>query len=267
VFFHGHEVLRLLQDYPPPFPWNKRRTRYQLAYRFVDYAKMYVVRTTLNRIRRRNNVGLVFVSEWMRRQFERNVGTSTLAEIPHRCIFNSVAEHFERRTYDRAADVAADFVTIRPLDDSKYGVDLVLDAARGNPNRSFHIFGRGEFFKHFEQPPNVTWFDRFIDQADLPDLLDQYRAALMPTRYDAQGVMACEMATYGIPLITSSIDVMDEVFDGVEGVTRIPNDSFGARLDDSIFELPGKRISCFLSTDLIERELAFFSEIIHTDQQ
>ena len=34
----------------------------------------------------------------------------------------------------------------------------------------------------------------------------------MPTRADAQGVMACEMATFGIPLITSNIDVCKEVF-------------------------------------------------------
>ena len=42
-------------------------------------------------------------------------------------------------------------------------------------------------------------------------------------RADAQGVMACEMATFGIPLITSNIDVCKEVFEGFENVAFIDN--------------------------------------------
>ena len=40
----------------------------------------------------------------------------------------------------------------------------------------------------------------------------------MPTRRDSQGVMACELATYGIPLITSKLDVCFEIFDTFENV-------------------------------------------------
>lgn len=46
----------------------------------------------------------------------------------------------------------------------------------------------------------------------------------MPTRTDAQGLMMCEMAAFGIPVITSDIPVCHEVFDGAENVYFIRNE-------------------------------------------
>ena len=46
----------------------------------------------------------------------------------------------------------------------------------------------------------------------------------MPTRTDAQGLMACEMASFGIPLITSNIPVCHEIFDDFKNVLFINND-------------------------------------------
>ena len=45
----------------------------------------------------------------------------------------------------------------------------------------------------------------------------------MPTRTDAQGLMMCEMASTGMPLITSDIPVCHEVFDGFANVALIDN--------------------------------------------
>ena len=83
---------------------------------------------------------------------------------------------------------------------------------------NFHLYGDGRYFEHFPPPPNLKVFRRFIDQKDIPDLLDRYRAAAMPTRLDSQGVMACEMATYGIPLITSDLDVPRQMLKGFGNV-------------------------------------------------
>jgi glycosyltransferase involved in cell wall biosynthesis len=46
----------------------------------------------------------------------------------------------------------------------------------------------------------------------------------MPTRTDAQGLMMCEMAAFGIPVITSDIPVCHEVFDGFSNAYFISND-------------------------------------------
>lgn len=54
--------------------------------------------------------------------------------------------------------------------------------------------------------------------------MNQCRYALMPTRRDTQGVMSCELVTYGIPLITSDLSVCREIFAGIKTVAYIDND-------------------------------------------
>ena len=58
------------------------------------------------------------------------------------------------------------------------------------------------------------------------DYINSAKCALMPTRTDAQGVMMCEMATFGIPLITSDIPVCHEVFKEWEGIGFISNEHY-----------------------------------------
>ena len=64
----------------------------------------------------------------------------------------------------------------------------------------------------------------------------------MPTRYDAQGLMACELAGFGMPLITSDIPVCPEIFSGMENVAFISNTDFNADLSGIINQL--ESVSC-----------------------
>lgn len=63
-------------------------------------------------------------------------------------------------------------------------------------------------------------------------MLNSYKYALMPTRLDAQGVMMCEMAVYGIPTIVSDIAVCHEMLDSYPNVLFIDNNRFDCRLND-----------------------------------
>lgn len=45
----------------------------------------------------------------------------------------------------------------------------------------------------------------------------------MPTRRDTQGVMSCELVSYGIPLITSDLPVCHEMFKDMDNVELISN--------------------------------------------
>ena len=105
------------------------------------------------------------------------------------------------------AQALADVVCIRPFDNPKYAIDQVVAWAVQVPQLTFHVYGTGRYFDAYPPPPNMTIFHRFIDPAQIPELLDHYRVAAMPTRLDSQGVMACEMASYGIPLLTTDSDV------------------------------------------------------------
>ena len=95
-----------------------------------------------------------------------------------------------------------------------------------NPDRKFLVIGKGEFFEHYSIPINMTRIEKILNHDEIIQYLNSSRVALMPTRTDAQGLMACEMATFGIPLVTSDIQVCHEVFHDFPSVAFIDNETF-----------------------------------------
>ena len=139
--------------------------------------------------------------------------------------YNSVGRVFEKESYNPDKNKVYDFIIIRSnLDGSKYCIDVVNRIAEENPNYKFLIIGRGEFFKYNKKSNNVEWINKNLRHDEMIDLLNKSKCALMPTRTDAQGVMACEMATFGIPLVTTDLPVCHEVFDTFTNVQFINND-------------------------------------------
>ncbi len=261
-FFHGHEVLKGDKDYPKPFPWMRPTLIQQLTSTIYNEIKIPILKHWLKYTAKRNRIGLVFVSNWMQAQFEKNMSCTASSIAKNAIIPNAVGRHFIERHYTPPKEPAADCITIRPLDQSKYAIDLVIELALKNPNIRFHVFGKGRYFELREKPPNVEWIDQFIHQRDLPETLDRYRTAIMPTRYDAQGVMMCEMASYGIPLITSDIGVCQEMLNGYTNVQLQSNDNFAkAKLPWTNHVETKENLNRFNPGALADREIAFFNEL------
>ena len=78
---------------------------------------------------------------------------------------------------------------------------------------------------------NIEWKNTTMSHEEIVEALQKARYALMPTRTDAQGLMMCEMAAFGIPVITSDIPVCHEVFDGFSNVSFIDNNDEKLSLD------------------------------------
>jgi glycosyltransferase involved in cell wall biosynthesis len=252
-FFHGHEVLRT-SDYPAPYSWNKQTKLRAIGRALYDEFKLPLLRRFLLDTSKRNSVSLIFVSQWMKEQFERTLNVSADAHWPVNIVPNPVHDAFLQRMYQPADSFAADFITIRPLDESKYCIDLVTEAARKNPNKTFHVFGRGQYFRRNIPPKNLTWFDKFLVQPEIPDLLNKYRCALMPTRYDAQGVMACEMASFGIPVITSDFEVCVEMLRSFDNCAFLNREAFSVPMSIPPANTNNLALS---SATLVARELDF----------
>ncbi|NAR82144.1 glycosyltransferase [Acinetobacter haemolyticus] len=246
-FFHGHEVLNQYGDYPKPYAWKKVQLTKILLIKCYDFFKIKILHQFLKHISGKNKIGLIFVSEWMKRQFIKNIKLipdqlGLTKTIPNAC--NSV---FLESTYQfDSKNKLGDCITIRPLDDSKYAVDLVVEAALNNPEKIFHIYGKGSYFDFNKKPENIFVINQFIQQKDIPDLLNKYKIAFMPTRYDAQGVMVCEMATYGIPVVTTDFEVCVEMLSDFSNVSFVNEKDF-------------KNIHCN------EYDLALNSKILHFD--
>ncbi|MGQ3050341.1 MAG: glycosyltransferase family 4 protein [Roseateles sp.] len=225
-FLHGHEVLLTREHYPQPYAFDRNlgealTRKLRAAY---DPIKLWAFRRFCQRrLATGGHLGLVFVSEWMRREALRASAWLTRAPmLATRIIPNAVNPAFIERNYQPRPIPDADFVCIRPFDNPKYAIDEVVAWANACPELSFHVFGRGRYFEVHPAPSNMTVFQRFIPQAEIPALLDRYRACVLPTRLDSQGVMACEMATYGIPLFTSDLAVTRQMLGEFDNVRLIP---------------------------------------------
>lgn len=262
-FFHGHEVLYQHKDYPKPYKWKKDKISKKFFIQFYDFFKIKTLKFFLKKISNNNNVGFIFVSSWMERQFLKNIDIDIDSLGKKSIIANACNSIFLDSGYAFDADSKlADFITIRPLDDSKYAIDLVVDAANVNPKKNFHIYGKGEYFKYNNKPPNITVIDKFINQKEIPLLLNKYRCALMPTRYDSQGVMVCEMATYGIPVITTNFEVCLEMLKDFKNVILLNEDYFKKNLAHYLDSIPlGSNNLNFDPKRLIQEELNFFDEL------
>jgi glycosyltransferase involved in cell wall biosynthesis len=223
-FFHGHEVLNCLKVYPKPYSYMKKSILRTFIMELYDIIKLKVWNRYFKKIMHKSQ--FVFVSNWMYQMFIKfvKINTEVIEERKH-IVYNSVGECFEKLSYDVATKKRYDFITIRNnLDGSKYAIDIVTRIAKNNPQYSFCVIGRGKFYNFNNKPSNLIWIDKNLSHKEIIDFLNQAHCALMPTRADAQGVMVCEMATFGIPVITSDLDVTKEVFANFNNVAYIDNE-------------------------------------------
>ncbi|PWM78591.1 MAG: glycosyltransferase family 1 protein [Phascolarctobacterium sp.] len=222
-FFHGHEVLRCNKVYPKPYSYISHNLFLEYLRDIYDIIKLKVWHYYFLLNLKKSN--FIFVSKWMLNEFEKWVKIDR-KELSGRyeITYNSVGQIFEIEQYNTDVKKIYDFITIRSnMDGSKYCIDVVNKIAEDNPNYKFLIVGRGKFFKYNQKSKNVCWMNKNLRHNEMIDLLNKSRCALMPTRTDAQGVMACEMATFGIPLVTTDLPVCHEVFDTFVNVQYIAN--------------------------------------------
>lgn len=262
--FHGHEILRINEVYPKPYSYvgtDGPRRLFQNGYdsfKFRVWSKFYKKHI--------NDEELIFVSNWIYKEFKKNL-KFTEKELKDKVhiINNSVGKTFEEHSYNKNCEKKYDFITIRSnLDDSKYGVDLVLELARMNPSKRFLLIGKGRFFDFNEKPQNIRWVNRTLSHEEMLRYLDESRCALLLTREDTQGVMTCECATYGIPVITSDLEVCREVFSGFENVKMISNDVKKVNLDKIYRDIPifNKKNKKYFMENTVRKEIELIEQLL-----
>lgn len=233
-FFHGHEVLRIQKVYPKPYEYIKGNCLKNFILDMYDILKLNILHYFFFFCRKKSH--FIFVSNWMLNEFEKWIKLNR-NELNNKfsIIYNSVSNVFENDKYDINKLKKYDFITIRSyMDESKYCIDIVNRIAKENIDKVFLIIGKGDYFKYNEKSPNIIWVNQVLSQEDIVNYLNESKVALMPTRTDAQGVMMCEMATFGIPVITSDISVCREVFEGFKNVSYIDNEE--PKIKDLKFE-------------------------------
>ena len=266
MFFHGHEIMNINKHYPKSYTSEKK---YDAKRMIRDIVKLFVLKHFIYKKILQKKIHIIFVSEWMKsvamKDLKLNRKEKMLMEQYSSIIYNSANSVFLKGSSKDKSNKDADFITIRPFDNPKYAIDLVYKIAKENPNFTFHIYGEGEYFETQDMLSNLKVIKRFLPQKEIPALLNHYKYALMPTRLDAQGVMMCEIASYGMPLVTSDIPVCHEMLDGYN-VAYIPNDMektiniehYVAKLDSFVCQVDKQK---FNAEYLISKELKIVENI------
>lgn len=264
-FFHGHEVLKIHKTYSKPYSYVQNSKLKVFAQNIYDDFKLGFWRKYYLSVASKSK--FVFVSKWMLDEFLK------WTKIPYDAIkdnceitYNCIGKTFEETSYDYECEKEYDFITVRSyLDGSKYCADVVNNLAFANPDMKFLIVGKGEFFNHFEKAPNLTWLNQTMNHSEIIQHMQKSRCALMPTRTDAQGLMMCELASTGMPLITSDIPVCHEVFDDFDNVALINNDLIDVELsavfDELIKNVPYTKIRKYFNTTTSQKEISLLDRI------
>lgn len=270
-FFHGHEVLMNNKVYPKPYSYLKKESTYKVAIQnLYDWFKLRVWNYYYQKNAHKSH--FIFVSNWMKEQF------LMWTKIPQYVIenrnsitYNCVSSIYETKSYDYTSTKEYDFITIRSvLDGSKYCIDLVCRLAEKNPDLSFLLIGKGDYFNYNKKPNNVTWVEKRLNHNEIVEYLDKSKCALMLTRVDAQGLMACEMATYGIPLITSDIPVCHEIFSSFNNVrfidnSNLVNESFTESFKILWDNVPYKKCEKYFNENTSKQEVDIFKGIMNEE--
>ena len=266
-FFHGHETSIFAKDYPKPYSFTSdgRFPKYQLQYAY-DVFKLKVWRPFYIKLAYKSH--FIFVSEHFYKRVQKNLKV-TPAELKNHChvINNSIGSFFETAVYDSKAEKKYDFICIRSnLDASKYCVDLVWKLAKKRSERKFLIIGKGNFFKYHQMPPNMVWINHTLDHEEMLSYLNQSRCGLMLTRSDTQGVMACEMASTGMPLISSDIEVCWEILSVFPNVALVANEVDKIDLDNICNKLearlPYQKCKEYYAENTIRKEMELFRKLM-----
>lgn len=222
--FHGHEILHINKYYPAPYTYQKQNAFKKIMQNKYDDFKLKSFRKYY--LEHIDEIRLVFVSKWLYELFLHELKINEADLKGHACVIsNGVGDFFENNTYE-PTDKEYDFITIRSnLDGSTYCMDLVTKLAESYPEYHFLVIGKGEFFNHVEKPANLEFISKVVSHDEMREYINASTFALMLTRHDSQGLMACELATYGIPLITSDIHVTREVFETCPSLAFISNEA------------------------------------------
>lgn len=231
LFFHGHESLPLNKYYPKPFKYDKKGLINYWIHRLYDPIKLAELRKFVKKRLEKGNTELIYVSEWFKKEASKCMGIDYTDNIHVHVINNGLNPHIKEGSY-RLSEKYADFCAIRPIDRANCAIGTIAHFAKLHPEYSFHVYGKGNYFKYNPQPANLKLINEFISPKDMPDLFNHYSYAIIPTFQDTQGVMMCEMASHGIPTLVSDLPVCHEMLDDYPNVKFLPNDKFDCEMSE-----------------------------------
>jgi glycosyltransferase involved in cell wall biosynthesis len=278
VFAHGYEITS----------WRRRVTNFDTL-GSIRYLVPYIVRNELQlrklrKLVRHANAGaavqFVFVSRWLQRAAEEDLGVSIKKSM---VIPNGInTRHFD--FVEKSPEIRKKILIVRSFKARNYANDIAIDAIVKLSRKpyfqdlEFSIYGEGYLFKPLtgvlRSFPNVKLYNFFIENKDIAAIHKEFGLFLCPSRMDTQGVSMCEAMASGLVPITSPIGGIPEYAEDGQSAF-MTNDADGiVKYVEQLYNDPDLfvRISrqareavlrkCSLD-ETITREISLFESLLH----
>jgi hypothetical protein len=261
--FHGHEVIDLVRRIYSQKTIHRFPKALSLKFKAYNMIKLPILRLSLKILNKLKKSHFIFVSKTLFDEAVTDLKEKSLFKLGYNTsiIYNPINPSFYEKI-EIPEPLKGDFICIRPFDEPKYGVDIYIELAIRNPSYDFHLFGQGSL-PNTKIPNNLKISYGFIHPDKLPKLLKGFKVAILPTRWDSQGVLACEITAMGMPLLTSKLSVCEEFLESFSNVKLISNDIFHKIEVSTLFSIPNSPpLKILTSETTSQREINLIQDFI-----
>ncbi len=176
-------------------------------------------------------INKIFVSEYMRSIAEDFVGTTaTKSQVIHNVIDSNLFPYSPK-----SEDMRMNICSVRNFGKRNYATDLMSQAIVGLSKKpwfselSIEIYGDGQYFEKDTAPlrllENVKLHRRFVGAEDLREVFARNGIALLPTRWDSQGMLNGEAMSSGVVPVSNAVTAIPEFICDAEGKLADPENS------------------------------------------
>lgn len=261
--FHGYEALLTgMRSSAPQSIFSKRFLKWSANF-IYDYLKLPLLKLAIRFLKKHLPVYSIFVSDSLKSEILKDMSVDEDFFKPFSIINNPINPVFNESKYRYLG--SNDILCLRPFDDKKYGADLFVELARRNPQRNFHLYGKGSSFDGIKLPHNLQIFKKFFKAQEITELLNQYKAAVLFTRWDSQGILAIEFAAHGIPLIASDLPICKEMLGDYPNVAFVPN-SLDFELEKVLAQIhpASKKVVKFTPEETVFQEIDLIGKLLQS---
>lgn len=241
MYIHGSDVL-IYHDHLYDFEWSFKGVA---KYLYVNYWSHYILKRFLNKISETDKYLLLTPSKWMKNKTEEIFGRKFDK-------FQVLPNGIDTELFDVPFNYENRYklVTIRPLSDPKYGVDMAIDLMRLLPEKfTLDIYGKGHLNAKFEQmiveyglEHRVKIIEDFIDREKIPQLFSNYGLFCAFTRFDSQGVIMCEAMSSRLLTISNDNSAITEfIMNNTGGLVENDLQMLAKKIDQVVDDLEGMK--------------------------
>ena len=182
------------------------------------------------------NLSVVFVSDWLKRTTEEDIGIQLpdpdkFKVIPN-FVDNSIFQYSQKCEDDRFK-----VLSIRPYSGRTYANDLTVQAILHLSQKPYfekmtiELCGDGDDYEATTKPlaqfSNVVLTKKFLTHKEIAQKHRNYGIFMTPSRMDTQGVSRDEAMSSGLVPIASNVAAIPEFLSDQEGVICAPEDPNG----------------------------------------